>query len=600
MYQRLTTTVSKRNLLHINKTALTQQHRIIHTMVTSTLSHKQHNNITLNNNVLSQFVDNTQKSNLSTTSSNMNHNDINITSKHLPNIPLVQNTLKHLNNTAIQSNNQSYTYKQLITDSLAFKQYILDLVNKANNTSICDLQELSISYLYEGSYEYVVIQWGIWLAGGISIPLHSSLPVPQQQYIVQNSQSKLLFIQNKYYDKLKDQYDNTDAKIINLNVFDIVQQYKDKINTTDVAQIDMSRRAMLIYTSGTTGNPKGVVSTHSMIDAQTTSLVKAWQWQSNDHILHVLPLHHVHGVINALACPLYVGAKVTFVPKFDAIKVWNMFKELNDLTVFTAVPTIYTRLIHQYDNSDNDTQQQYRDSCKHFRLFMCGSAALPDTVFNKWKQISNHTLLERYGMTEVGMALSNSINENERKISSVGKPLPYVQTKLLPQDDDDSSSSNNNTGQLLLKGPTVFSEYYNMPDATKKEFTEDGWFKTGDIVRIDDNGYYYITGRASVDIIKSGGNKISALAIESVLLTHDSINEVAVCGVSDNEYGQVVGVIAVLHNNKSLTLDELKQWSKTKLQTAETPRKLLIVDSIPRNAMGKINKKQLVKLFDKQ
>ena len=535
---------------------------------------------------------------ISTTPQRIYHNTVKsshhttINSSQLPDIPLFQNALKYLDNTAIVSNNTSYTYYRLLHDSLCMKQYLIDTTKSNNN----DLNETSISYLHDGSYEYVVIQWGIWLSGGIAIPLHSSLPPPQQQFLVHNSETKLLLVQDKYYDGTKTSFQTNNVTITKFDLSSIRTQYSPQLGSIQNTPINMSRRAMLIYTSGTTGQPKGVVSTHKMINAQTSSLITAWHWSSNDAILHVLPLHHVHGVINALACPLYTGAKVYFQPKFDPQIVWNKFADLVDLTVFTAVPTIYSKLIQYYDECDKPTQQRFSAACKKFRLFMCGSAALPGATLDRWKSISGHILLERYGMTECGMALSNSYEVDKRRIGYVGQPLPGVQTKIQYTNDN---AENDKSGQLLLRGDNVFSEYWRLPDATQKEFTSDGWFMTGDIVECDADGNYKIVGRASVDIIKSAGNKVSSLEIEQVLLTHPNIHEAAVVGVADDEYGQLVSAIVVLKNTADkLTVDELRVWCKSRLQTAEIPRKLLIVDSIPRNAMGKVNKKQLVKLFD--
>ena len=356
------------------------------------------------------------------------------------------------------------------------------------------------------------------------------------------------------------------------------------------------------------GNPKGVVSTHSVIEHQTKSLVEAWEYTSNDHILHVLPLHHVHGVINALTCILYAGGRVTFLPKFDPAEVWSKFAELDDLNVFTAVPTIYSRLIKYYnDISDERRKAELRNACRRFRLMMCGSAALPISVLNEWHDISGHILLERYGMTETGMALSNPLH-GERKPGYVGKPLPYVKVKFQPLDGDDEAEGEENgsgdvsdkvvkRGELLVSGGTVFNEYWNLPDVTRKEFTDDGYFKTGDVVEVNQYDEYRIVGRASVDIIKSAGNKVSALAIEEVLIKHPAISEIAVIGVPDKEYGQLISVIVALKDGEVLEFDQLKRWCKEKLQVSETPRKLFILHNIPRNAMGKINKKQLIKQF---
>ncbi len=270
----------------------------------------------------------------------------------------------------------------------------------------------------------------------------------------------------------------------------------------------------------------------------------------------------------ALTCALWSGARVSFLPHFDAREVWQRFVShatSDPLTLFMGVPTMYARLISEYDASSAAQQHAMTHACKQFRVMVSGSAALPVPILNRWKQISGHTLLERYGMSELGMALSNPLH-GERRPGYVGKPLPFVQTKVVI--DADHQSDGQKVGQLLVKGPTVFSEYWNKPQATADTFDADGWFLTGDIVSVDEKGMscplyfflscllllcsalalrcagdYRITGRASVDILKSGGYKISALDVEHILLEHPSIAECAVVGTDDLAYGQIVSAI---------------------------------------------------------
>ena len=349
-----------------------------------------------------------------------------------------------------------------------------------------------------------------------------------------------------------------------------------------------------------------MVYSHEMIEAQMTSLSQAWEWSSKDHILHCLPLHHVHGVVNVMLCSVWNGAHCTFMDRFDGAKAWQSFIDL-PLTLFMAVPTIYSRLIQQYDAASPEQQKAYREACGKFRLMVSGSAALPTPVLRRWREISGHFLLERYGMSETGMILSNPLH-GHRKEGFVGRPLPSVQVKIRPTDPEDNDnkqakqSSNDavtTNGELLVKGPTVFKSYLNKAKATAESFTDDGWFTTGDIVRVDEEGDYAIVGRASVDVLKSGGYKLSALEIEREILGMEGVDECAVVGVEDEEYGQLVGVVVGrVKGGKQVTESELKSFCKEKMAREKVPRYVLFVDEIPRNAMGKLNKKELVKLFD--
>jgi malonyl-CoA/methylmalonyl-CoA synthetase len=330
-----------------------------------------------------------------------------------------------------------------------------------------------------------------------------------------------------------------------------------------------------------------------MLAAQITSLVEAWEWTADDHILHVLPLHHVHGIVNVLCCPLWVGATCEILRKFDTGAVLEHLTKNEKLTLFMAVPTVYARLIAAWEAADSATRKALTDGCRRLRLMVSGSAALPVATLEKWRSISGHTLLERYGMTEIGMGLSNPLH-GERVPGSVGSPLPGVEARLV--DDAGTPIGDGVPGQIHVRGPGVFTEYWGRPDATADAFTSDGWFKTGDVA-VREKGIYRILGRDSVDIIKSGGYKISALEIEEVLRTHESIQDCAVVGVEDAEWGQRVGVAAILKPEAALDLESLRAWAKQRLAVYKVPTLLSLVGDLPRNPMGKVLKPEVVKLF---
>ncbi len=298
------------------------------------------------------------------------------------------------------------------------------------------------------------------------------------------------------------------------------------------------------------------MSTHANIEAQVLSMIQPWGWTEKDHILHVLPLHHVHGIVNVLACPLWAGALCEMMEKFDSKAVWQRFVKGDGLTLFMAVPTIYgthqdrsltgyvARLIQEYEHMSPAEQREATEACKRLRLMVSGSAALPESIMKRWEQISGHILLERYGMTEIGMALSNPLH-GARLPGTVGFPLPGVTVRIVDEKTGrEVDTTKGEAGELRVKGPAVFKEYWKKPKATSETFDEEGWFKTGDVATVL-NGYYKILGRASVDIIKSGGYKISALDIERELLEHPDISECAVVGVEDEEWGQKIVAIVV-------------------------------------------------------
>jgi acyl-CoA synthetase (AMP-forming)/AMP-acid ligase II len=305
------------------------------------------------------------------------------------------------------------------------------------------------------------------------------------------------------------------------------------------------RRALMIYTSGTTSNPKGCVTTHKTITFQARSLIEAWKYDPSDHLIHVLPLHHIHGIINGLTATLLSGATVEMHPKFDPATIWTRWQAQGSSTMFFAVPTIYSRLIDYFETHIHGTEQETaaREGAAALRLLVSGSAALPTPIKTKFAAITGQTLLERYGMTEIGMGLSCGLEIEKRVDGSVGWPLPGVQVRLADKETGAVIDSVDADGMIEVKGDNVFSEYWRRPEATAKEFTADAWFKTGDVARRDEKGAYFIQGRASVDIIKSGGYKISALEVERKLLALDEVQEVAVVGIADEEWGQRVAAV---------------------------------------------------------
>ena len=473
---------------------------------------------------------------------------------------------------AIESEGIEFSYAHLIEKSDLIASFLLGEKK--------DLMEERIGFLINPNIDYLCTLWGIWKAGGIAVPLSLSAKENELDHYISDCAIKLIITSDSCQQK-ENISDKNKLDVKNLE--DLLLEDKSKL--PDLSQ---ERKAMILYTSGTTNKPKGVVCTHKNVEAQISALVEAWEWTKEDHIPLFLPLHHIHGIINSLSCPLFVGAKVTMLGPFDAEKICSEVASKN-FTVFTAVPTIYFSLIEQLENSmDSKLTEGFRE----MRLMMSGSAALAPEIHKKWQQLTGQELLERYGMTEVGMALSNKIN-GERRPGSVGVPLPGVEVRL---EDDKGKTINNEgeAGQLLIKGPQVFQGYLNLPDKTKESF-KDGWFITGDVVMLE-RGYYKILGRDSVDIIKSGGYKISALEIEDVLLRNDKIKECAVVGIPDDKWGEIVATVLVIRKEVIQT-EEIQQWCSSYLSDYKIPRRVMILENLPKNSMGKITKPELKEIL---
>jgi malonyl-CoA/methylmalonyl-CoA synthetase len=257
-----------------------------------------------------------------------------------------------------------------------------------------------------------------------------------------------------------------------------------------------------------------------------------------------------------------------------------------------AVPTIYVKLIAAWDAASPERREVLSRACARLRLMVSGSAALPVSTLERWKEISGHTLLERYGMTEIGMALSNPLH-GERVPGSVGTPLPGVEVQLVGENAEQVTPGI--AGEIEVRGSTVFTEYWGKPEATRAAF-RDGWFRTGDTAVIE-NGVYRILGRTNIDILKTGGHKVSALEIEEALREHPSVAECAVVGLPDAEWGERIAAAVVLNDGGDLDLPSLRIWARKSLAPHKLPSRLLVVDALPRNAMGKVMKPSIVVLF---
>jgi malonyl-CoA/methylmalonyl-CoA synthetase len=492
------------------------------------------------------------------------------------NLPLFTQAHQHLDRIAIVSSEGRFTYQQLLSVSA---QVAVNLLQEAQ-----DLQEQRVAFLVPPGFDYVATQWGIWGAGGIAVPLCVVHPQPELEYVITDSGASIIIAHPEYESLVR-------PLATKLHLRFILTSEPLPTQVQELPPLDLSRRALILYTSGTTGKPKGVVTTHGTLQAQVTCLNQAWGWTASDRILNVLPLHHIHGIVNVLTCALWAGAKCHFLGKFAALKVWERIAQ-GDLTLFMAVPTIYAKLITAWEEADRERQESWSAACAKMRLLVSGSAALPVQILERWQSISGHFLLERYGMTEIGMALSNPLH-GERRAGFVGKPLPSVTVRLV--DEQGAAVPPGTPGEIQVQGPSVFLEYWGKPEATAKAFCE-GWFRTGDLAVVEADNYR-ILGRISVDIIKTGGYKVSALEIENVLLTHPAIQECAVVGVQHREWGEQVCAAIVLKPECHLSLEALRTWTKARLAVYKVPQRLELVEALPRNTMGKLTKPAVAQLF---
>ncbi len=447
-----------------------------------------------------------------------------------------------------------------------------------------DLEGERVAFLVEPSFEWVAVQWGIWRSGGVAVPLALSHPPPELEYTLDDCGAVATVASPELAERLRPLAARRGIRFLTT----------EEVLAGDeraLPELAPTAAAMILYTSGTTGQPKGAVLTHGNIQAQVESLVEAWKWSADDSILELLPLHHLHGIINVLTCALWSGARCEILPRFDAGEVWRRLVA-GRATLLMAVPTIYRRLIAAWEEAPAARRAAMSAAAAGLRLMVSGSAALPVEVLERWREIAGHVLLERYGMTEIGMALSNPL-AGERVPGAVGRALPGIEVRLV--DADGEPLGDGVAGEIEVRGPGVFKEYLGRPEATREVF-RGGWFRTGDVA-VTDDGVYRILGRQSVDIIKTGGEKVSALEIEAVLRVHPSVTECAVVGLADADWGERVSVALVLEEGCELELEALRDWARGRLAPYKIPSRAVCVKELPRNAMGKVVKPRVSDLF---
>lgn len=495
----------------------------------------------------------------------------------MPEIELIKRADGFGQRTAVEDWTGSFTYADLLRVS---RSAAFNLLGDEK-----DLEEKRVAFLVPPGFEYVALKLGVWMAGGVSVPLGISHSPREIKHVLRDCGAEAVVFHQDLAQKLDGALPDADMRLRKLQ--DVFRPARGEL-----PRICEERRAMIIYTSGTTSEPKGVVSTHLGIKAQINSMTEAWEWAPQDSILNVLPLHHLHGILNVVLCSLWSGARCVMMDGFNAREVWKRLEE-KDLTLFMGVPTIYSRLIGLWDDSSAWQRRRMRDCLLGFRLMVSGSAALPVSVLQKWKEISGQVLLERYGMTEIGMALSNPYR-GERLPGRVGFAMPGVEVGIF--DENGRRLGAQEQGEIRVRGKGVFLEYWGEPQETESVFC-DGWFRTGDIAFLECGGSYRILGRESVDIIKSGGYKISALEIEEVLRGHPLIEECAVVGVADPDWGERVGAALVLREGLPIDLGELRSWASDKLARYKLPTRLLLLSSLPRNSMGKVTKNRIKQSF---
>jgi malonyl-CoA/methylmalonyl-CoA synthetase len=403
-------------------------------------------------------------------------------------------------------------------------------------------------------------------SGVIFVPINILYKEREAGHIVQDSEPKAVVAAGDFPAPLPPSIPLFDPAVL-------AREAESAVPTRPPVVLDGDSLAAIVYTSGTTGVSKGAILTHNNFVANALNLVTCWEITARDRFLLSLPLFHVHALGNGLHCWLIAGCRMRLLERFEHQRAAAEFLDFRP-TLFFGVPTVYVRLLDQ-------PPEVARDMGSTMRLFVSGSAPLPAQVLEEFRDKYGHTILERYGMTETLMNISNPYH-GERRPGTVGFPLPGISVRML------------DTGEILLKGPNVFAGYWRRPEATAAAF-DNGWFRTGDLAERSEDGYYTLKGRKS-DLIISGGFNIYPREIEELLLEEGNIKEAAVVGVPDRVRGEVPVAYLVLRD-PGIALDsaELEQSCRAKLASFKVPRAFVTVDSLPRTALGKVQKHLLPK-----
>jgi malonyl-CoA/methylmalonyl-CoA synthetase len=419
----------------------------------------------------------------------------------------------------------------------------------------------------EKSPDALILYLACLRAGAVYVPLNPAYTPAEIEYFLGDAEPKL-FIRN--IDQLRlspsggEAASQSDAERGS-------QDSRHPLSPTLSPNGEEGALAAVLYTSGTTGKSKGAMLTHANLASNAIALRDAWRWTRGDVLIHALPIFHTHGLFVATNVTLVAGASMIFLPKFDADEI---FRALPQATTMMGVPTFYTRLLAD--------KRLTREATKHIRLFVSGSAPLAAETHREWRARTGHAILERYGMTETSMITSNPY-DGERVPGSVGLPLPGVSVRIANVKDG--------IGMIEVKGPNVFAGYWRQPEKTAQDF-HDGWFVTGDLGRIDARGYVFIVGRGK-DLIISGGFNVYPKEIEDEIDALPGVAESAVIGLPHADFGEGVTAVVVPRKDAGLSEGAIVAALRDRLANYKIPKRVVFVDELPRNAMGKVQKNVL-------
>ncbi len=487
----------------------------------------------------------------------------------LPVVPLLGRIAEHGDRLAVVDGEQQFRYDQLMADSSTAAAALLD--------GRRDLRSERVVTVIPSSYAWIAAQFGIWRAGGIAVPLAAKDPPAKLAAFIDDAQASTVILAPHLAHEFSAIATARDLRVLTTD--DLLAPRP----ASALPVIVPERPAMILYTSGTTGRPKGVLTTHKAFTQQLTALIQAWQWTANDRIANFLPLNHLHGILAIVGSALWAGATVEMMSKFDPVAVWRRIRS-GELTLLMGVPPIYDSLntIWQRTSSAAD-RAAMRAGARRLRLAISGSGRLPPTIRKAWEDITGLTLHQRWGQTELGLPIIQPIHDSTFDLTSVGIPVDSVDIRVV--DEHGRDVPDDTEGELLVQSGAIFSGYWRRPEATLRAF-QGGWYYTGDIVRQRGAAIYFVR-RKSGQSLKTGGEFVSAPAVEDQILQHPAVRECVVVGTPDVRFGQKVAAAIILHDGSTFDDADMRSWLASRLSPHEIPRQWMVVPDFPRSHAGK-------------
>src|SRR5215210_7537294 len=429
---------------------------------------------------------------------------------------------------------------------------------------------------------FPAIYFGILRAGGVVLPMNVLLKGREVAFYLDDPGAKLLFAWGDFAEAAEAGAEQPGAEVILVKPGEFEKLLAEQDPDSDVADKSDEDTAVILYTSGTTGKPKGAELTHANLHKNSAGVSqKLGEMSGEDVLLGALPLFHSFGQTCTMNSAVSVGATVTMLPRFDPDKALEIIGR-DKVTIFQGVPTMYNAMLHAATCDDAD--------CSSLRLCMSGGAAMPAELMRSFEEKFDCIILEGYGLSESSPVASFNHPDRERKPGSIGTPIEGVEMQVW--DDDGNELPQGEVGEIVIRGHNIMKGYWNRPEANKEAITEDGWFRTGDMAKMDEDGYFFIVDRKK-DLIIRGGYNVYPREIEEVLYEHPAIQEAAVVGMPHDELGEEVGAAVVLKEGESVDEDELKSYVKDEVAAYKYPRKIWFVDELPMGPTGKILKREI-------